>query len=118
LNHHLHRKVGNFIQNFGVEALAARIGVHSSALYHWAGARVQLRQEHAQSLQSIASEQGVRLSLDEIYFLDDEGRAKLQSARERRKMGRTASSEGNGRESFGSVDDALDFARGSGSRLL
>jgi hypothetical protein len=117
VNHHLNRRVGNFIEDFGVEALASRIGVHSSAVYHWAGARVQLKQEHARALQSVARESGVSLTLDEIYYLDQEGEEKLRTAREQRKTRRSPSWEENGGEWFDSIEAGLDFARGSTGRL-
>ena len=116
MNHHLHRKVAKFVEGFGVEALASRIGVHPSAIYHWARASVQLRQEHARALQSVAKEWAVSLSLDEIYFFDEEGREKLQSARARRKTRGSTSSEENGRERFSTLEAGLDFARGNAGR--
>lgn len=118
MNHHLNRRVAEFVESFGVQALASRIGVHSSAIYHWARASVQLKQDHARALQSVARESGVMLSLDEIYFFDEAGREKLRSYRDRRKTRVTTASHENGRERFNSLEVGLDFARGSTSRLL
>lgn len=79
---------------------------------------MQLRQEHARVLQIVASERGVRLTLDQIYFFDEEGSEKLQSCRDRRKTRLATSSHENGGERFNSLEAGLDFARGSTNRLF
>jgi transcriptional regulator with XRE-family HTH domain len=111
VNHHLSKKFGRFVESFGVAELAQRLDVDASAVYHWTRGVSLPRPEHARQLQLLASERGVKLSLDEIYFRDEKGLAKCREFRERRKMRAATSAEKSGKERFDSFDAGLDFAR-------
>jgi hypothetical protein len=56
-----------FVRDFGVEELARRLGVHSSAIWHWIDGSTSPHPSNAIKIQTLAKERGVEFSLDEIY---------------------------------------------------
>ena len=56
-----------FIREFGVEELARRLGVHSSAIWHWIDGSTSPHPSNAIKLQTLAKERSVDLTLEEIY---------------------------------------------------
>lgn len=60
-------KFARFVQSYGVALLAAELDVRPSAIYHWMASRRAPRPSHAEIIQRLASERGVRLTLDHIY---------------------------------------------------
>jgi hypothetical protein len=60
-------KFEQFIRGFGVDAIARRLDVNSSAVYHWLGGNASPHPTNAIKIQRIAKQRGVTLSLDEIY---------------------------------------------------
>jgi hypothetical protein len=53
----------------GATLLAQHLGVRPSAIYHWVRGAIAPRPIHAASIQRLARERGVRLTLDQIYIL-------------------------------------------------
>jgi hypothetical protein len=68
-------KFARFVRSYGVELLAAGLDVRPSAVYHWVRAATSPRPAHAAVIQRLASERGVRLTLDQIYQHSRELRA-------------------------------------------
>ena len=60
-------KFARFVLSYGVESLAKQLDVDPSAIYHWVRAVVRPKPEHAATIQRLAREGGIRLSLDSIY---------------------------------------------------
>jgi hypothetical protein len=60
-------KFAQFVRAYGVESLAKKLDVHSSAIYHWIRGVARPKPEHAAIIQRVAREGGIRLSLDNIY---------------------------------------------------
>lgn len=60
-------KFDTFVREFGVEDLARRLGVHSSAIYHWLSGSTSPHPSNALRIQSLAKQRGIALSLDDIY---------------------------------------------------
>jgi hypothetical protein len=60
-------KFARFVGGYGVELLAAKLDVGSSAIYHWIRGATRPRPEHAEIIQRLACERGIRLTFDEIY---------------------------------------------------
>jgi hypothetical protein len=60
-------KFARFIRAYGVESLALRLDVRSSAIYHWIRGAHRPRPELADIIQRLARERGIRLTFDEIY---------------------------------------------------
>jgi hypothetical protein len=60
-------KFARFVRSYGVELLAAGLDVRPSAIYHWIRGATAPRPAHAAIIQRLASERGVRLTLDQIY---------------------------------------------------
>lgn len=56
-----------FTREYGVVRLAYRLGVHTSAIYHWLSGSTSPRVEFAFKIIAIAEECGVKLTLEEIY---------------------------------------------------
>lgn len=63
----LQTKFDKFVREFGVEELARRLGVHSSAIWHWIDGSTSPHPANAIMIQELARERGVSLTLDEIY---------------------------------------------------
>jgi transcriptional regulator with XRE-family HTH domain len=60
-------KFDEFVRGFGVEALAHRLDVNPSAVYHWLRGSTSPHPANAIKIQTLAKQRGVALSLDEIY---------------------------------------------------
>lgn len=60
-------KFDKFVREFGVEALARRLAVNPSAIYHWLRGSTSPHPANAIKIQTLAKQRGVTLSLDEIY---------------------------------------------------
>ena len=60
-------KFDKFIRGFGVEELARRLEVNSSAIYHWLRGATVPDPKNAVKVQKLAKQRGIALSLDEIY---------------------------------------------------
>jgi transcriptional regulator with XRE-family HTH domain len=60
-------KFERFVRDFGVENLAQRLNVESSAVYHWLSAANKIRPDNADKIKRLAKRRGVDLSIDEIY---------------------------------------------------
>lgn len=56
-----------FIESYGVEPLAVRLGVNPAAIYHWLRGINAPRRTHAVLLQHLARERGAHLTMDAIY---------------------------------------------------
>ncbi len=64
-----------FIESYGVEALAAQLGIDPSTIYHWLRGVSAPRRTHAEIIQRLARERGTTLTLDAIYAHASERRA-------------------------------------------
>lgn len=60
-------KFDSFVREYGVEALAVRLDVNPSAIYHWLRGSTSPHPANAIKIQTLARHRGVALSLDEIY---------------------------------------------------
>ena len=60
-------KLDQFVREFGVEDLARRLGIHSSAIWHWIDGSTSPHPSNAIKIQTLAKERGVDLSLEEIF---------------------------------------------------
>lgn len=60
-------KFDRFVRDFGVEALAQRLDVNPSAIYHWLRGATSPHPANALKIQKLAKQRGIALSLDEIY---------------------------------------------------
>jgi hypothetical protein len=60
-------KLDQFVREFGVEELARRLGVHSSAIWHWIDGTTSPHPSNAIKVQTLAKERGVELTLEEVY---------------------------------------------------
>jgi len=60
-------KFGQFVESYGVELLAARLKVDSTAIYHWIGRRTSPDPTNALAIQRLARRRRITLSLDDIY---------------------------------------------------
>ena len=60
-------KFARFIRSYGVGSLAVELDVHPTAIYHWIRGAVTPRSAHAEVIQRLARERGLRLTMDEIY---------------------------------------------------
>jgi hypothetical protein len=71
-----------FVMGFGVERLATRLDVRSSAIYHWIGGRTAPRPVHAAIIRRLAREAGIKLTFDHIYrrFLEQRAACERESA--------------------------------------
>jgi hypothetical protein len=56
-----------FVREFGVEELARRLGIHSSAIWHWIDGSTSPHPSNAIKIQMLAKERGAELTLEEIY---------------------------------------------------
>ena len=56
-----------FVREYGAEELARRLGIHSSAIWHWITGSNSIHGSNAMKIQALAKERGVELSLDDIY---------------------------------------------------
>jgi hypothetical protein len=72
---HWKSNFARFIQSYGVDLLALKLDVHTSAIYHWIRGATTPRPAHAEIIQRFACERGSRLSFDEIYGHSREVRA-------------------------------------------
>jgi hypothetical protein len=64
-----------FVRTYGVERLAAKLEIHPSAIYHWLRGINAPRPNHAAIIRSLAKENGVVLTLDDVYGHVSERRA-------------------------------------------
>lgn len=60
-------KFDQFVRYYGVEALADRLDVNPSAIYHWLSGSTSPHPANAIKIQMLAKERDITLSLDEIY---------------------------------------------------
>lgn len=60
-------KFDKFVRDFGVDALAERLGVHSSAVWHWIDGSTSPHPVNAIMISMLARERGLSLTLEEIY---------------------------------------------------
>jgi hypothetical protein len=60
-------KFARFVRKYGVARLATQIEIQPSAIYFWIRGVTSPRRGHAEIIQRVARECGVRLSLDQIY---------------------------------------------------
>jgi DNA-binding transcriptional regulator YdaS (Cro superfamily) len=60
-------KFDKFIRGFGVTNLARRLGVHPTAIWHWIDGTTAPHPSTAIMIETLASEQGVSLTIREIY---------------------------------------------------
>jgi transcriptional regulator with XRE-family HTH domain len=60
-------KFDQFVREYGVEALAGRLAVNPSAIYHWLRGSTSPHPANAIKIQTLAKQRGITLSLDEIY---------------------------------------------------
>lgn len=60
-------KFGRFVLAYGVARLAAKVEIDPSAVYHWVRGLNAPRRTHAMVIRDLAHEEGVRLTLDQIY---------------------------------------------------
>jgi hypothetical protein len=60
-------KFDQFVRGFVVEELARRLGIHSSAIWHWIDGSTSPHPSNAIKIQALAKERGVELSLEDIY---------------------------------------------------
>lgn len=60
-------KFNSFVRDYGVEELAARLGVNPSAIYHWLRGATSPHPANAIKIQTLARQRRIVLSLDEIY---------------------------------------------------
>jgi len=60
-------KFGQFVSEFGVDELARRLDINSSAVNHWLRGSTSPHPANAMKIQTLAKQRGVALSLDEIY---------------------------------------------------
>ena len=60
-------KFERFVRSYGVELLAHRLGLHSTAIYHWLRGSTSPHPANAIEIQKLARQRRVTLSLDEIY---------------------------------------------------
>jgi DNA-binding transcriptional regulator YdaS (Cro superfamily) len=72
---HWNSRFARFVKDFGVEALAARLAVRPSAIYHWIRGATTPRPVHAETIQRLARESGSSISMDDIYGHSREVRA-------------------------------------------
>ena len=82
-------KFAHFVRSYGVEKLAKELRIAPSAVYHWIRAASRPKPEHAATIQRLARERGVRVTLDEIYAHSRDLRANdrtITMAIERRKI--------------------------------
>jgi len=56
-----------FVTSYGVDKLAKKLRVHSSAVYHWLRGKTSPHPAKAVTIQRLAKRRGIVLSLDEIY---------------------------------------------------
>lgn len=64
-----------FIESYGVESLAAQLGVHPTAIYHWIRGINAPRRTHAEMIRRLARERGTTLTMDAIFEHASERRA-------------------------------------------
>jgi hypothetical protein len=67
VDRHKSSKFDRFVRSYGVELLAQRLGLRSSAIYHWLRGSTSPHPANAIEIQKLARQRRVRLSLDEIY---------------------------------------------------
>lgn len=60
-------KFAKFLESYGVEALAAKLDVHSSAVYHWIRKSTAPRPRHALMIEQLARAEGLDLTIADIY---------------------------------------------------
>lgn len=60
-------KFARFIHSYGVDSIATELDVRASAIYHWVRGATTPRPAHAEKIQRLARDRGIRLSLDDIY---------------------------------------------------
>ncbi len=60
-------KFGRFVLAYQAEKLAADLGVHPSAIYHWIAGSNQPKAAKAQKLVELARKIGFRLRLEDVY---------------------------------------------------
>jgi hypothetical protein len=73
-------KFERFVRSYGVELLAARLTLHTSAIYHWLRGSTSPHPANAIMIQNLAKERHVTLSLDEIYQHFREGGSECYAA--------------------------------------
>ncbi len=56
-----------FIRSYGVVTLAAELEIRPSAIYHWIRGATAPRPVHAETIQRLARESGIKLTFDQIY---------------------------------------------------
>jgi hypothetical protein len=81
IRHRWTSKFARFVLSYGVVRLAARLDVLPTAIYHWVAALKRPRPSHAEMMQRLASECGVRLTLDQIYQHSRDLRARESESR-------------------------------------
>lgn len=69
---HLNRRnwksrFARFVQSYGVGSLAVQLDVRPSAIYHWIRGTHTPRPAHAEIMQRLARESGLKLTFDQIY---------------------------------------------------
>jgi hypothetical protein len=60
-------KFARFVKSYGVLPLAKRLHVDPTAVYHWIQGTTAPRPVHAEIIQRLARERGVRMTMDQIY---------------------------------------------------
>jgi hypothetical protein len=60
-------KFERFCRGYGIDRLAAGLAIQPSAVYHWLSGNTAPRRTLAAIIQELALEDGLRLTLDEIY---------------------------------------------------
>jgi hypothetical protein len=84
-------KFARFVGTYGAKQLASELRIDPAAIYHWVRGVSRPKPEHAASIQRVAREQGMRLTLDDIYGHSLNLRAadpSIQIQIERRKVAR------------------------------
>lgn len=62
-----HSRFESFVNDYGAVELARRLDISSSAVYHWMSGSTSPHPATALRIQTLATENGSALSLDEIY---------------------------------------------------
>lgn len=60
-------RFGRFVKTYGVELLASRLHVRSTAVYGWVSGRVSPTSGNALAIRRLAKRRGIVLSLEVIY---------------------------------------------------
>ena len=60
-------KFARFVTTYGSARMAKHLEIHPTAIYQWIRGSTRPKPEHATTIQSLARERGIRLTLDEIY---------------------------------------------------